>query len=136
MFASNRTGALRWLRLGLAVVALFAAKVNVTMGAFGTTCARADLLSVFEAAGGGASSIDSIMGGIGARFEAPHLSSQQDAVPLAAVTQCAGSAGAPTVVVNSRLPGDNRDSGGLPLARQLQPPSRETAPPFRPPRQS
>lgn len=124
------------LRVGLAVVALVAAHVNVATAAFGMTCARSDESSVLADASGATESISDLDGRSAPRLEAPHDSSNQSPVPLAAVLQCSTGVSALLAVVDLPTPVSLWVSASLPGARQLQPPSLAPPPPFRPPRQA
>lgn len=119
------------LRVGLAVVALVATHVNVATAAFGMTCARSDESSVLADV-----SISNLDGRSASRLEAPHDSSNQSPVPLAAVLQCSTGVSALLAVVDVPTPVSLWVSASLPGARQLQPPSLAPPPPFRPPRQA
>lgn len=136
MFFSVRTAPARWLRLGLAVLALVATHVNVATAAFGTTCARTETSSVLANQGDAAKSITSLEVESASRLEAQHDSSSQSPVPLAAVLQCSTGVSALIAVVSVSTPVSAWDSAALPLARQLRPPSLAPPPPFRPPRQA
>lgn len=133
MLFAPRTGAVRWLRIVLAVVALVATHASVMQAAFVTTCARAVSSGEISVAGAQAPSASHAAASEVA-LHAAHFVANHTPVEQAVVPSCATSVGAPTAVVDAPGLATMWKAAVLPRALQARPTSIAPPPPFRPPR--
>lgn len=134
MILAARTGAFRWLRLALAVLALVASHAGAARAALGITCARSGEPSLSAVAAGAAAITASRAAQHDVALEAPHDASSHAPAQPSVVPQCATSVTAPPAIIDVPSAVTAWDAAALPVAPQMRPLSLAPSPPFRPPR--